>query len=117
MLGWLTTCCGSVVAVVDGTTGAGPGEVVVVTGAADVVVAGEVVVVSDGFGVDVVVVDGLVATVVVVVEASAASPPTTSRDPHAMIAMPMRAIDLGKVNLSPISAPLCITSTTPNCRL
>jgi hypothetical protein len=95
MLGWLTTCCGVDVVVVDGTTGAGPGTVVGVTGAVDVVVAGEVVVVVGGFVVDVVVVEGLGATVLVVVAASAAAPPTTpSRGPHTTTAMPVTAIDL-----------------------
>ena len=122
MLGWLTTCCGAVVVVVPWTTGAGPGEVVVVTGTVDVVVCGCTVVVVGGLVVVVdglvVVVDGFGTSVVVVVAAPApAAPSTPRRGPHTMTAIPARAIFLGKVDLNPICSPLHIRQHSPKCRL
>jgi len=111
-LGWLTTCWGApvVVVVVDGATGEGATEVLVVVCALAVV---EVVdatgaVVVGGLAM-VVVVTGFGASVDVVVAAPAAAasaPVTPSRGAHTMTAAPARTTRFEFMNLSAIGTSL-----------
>jgi hypothetical protein len=115
-LGWLTTCWGptAVVVVVDGGTGVGAVEVLVVVAALAVVEVVDdfgavVVVVVSALG-TVVVVDGFGATVVVVVAAPA--PIAPSRGPHATSAAPVKTTRFGQLNLRPIGT-LSASAPTP----
>jgi hypothetical protein len=93
-LGWLATCCGAVVVVVESPVGRGTADVVGVVVATVVVVVGSLVVVVVGDLV--VVVDGVGATVELVVAARApVAPITAGKGPDTMTAAPARTILLG----------------------
>jgi hypothetical protein len=94
-LGWLATCCGAVVVVVESPVGRGTADVVGVVVATVVVVVGSLVVVVVGDLV-VVVVDGVGATVELVVAARApVAPITAGKGPDTMTAAPAMTILLG----------------------
>ena len=116
MLGWLTTCWGVLVVVVDAPTG---------TGATVVGAAGTVVVETGGFvvgvGLAVVVVEGCGATVVVVVAAPALIPDTVRAGAIALATASAKVSLPRKVSVSPISTlsdrpaePTTVPTITPN---